>query len=66
MIYISCEPTQRQTVGYIVQPGQELKTFLPRILILSALMKHKLSKWPYAEPKFTAISVLAFLLLLGR
>ena len=31
---------------------------LPNVSILSALMRHKLSKWPYAELKFTAISVL--------
>ena len=29
-------------------------------------MRHKFSKWPYAEPKYTAISVLLFLLPLGR
>ena len=31
---------------------------LPSVLILSALMKHKLSKWPFAEIKLTSISVL--------
>ena len=32
----------------------------------TALMRHKFSKWPYAEPKYTAISLLLFLLPLGR
>ena len=31
---------------------------LLNVSILSALMRHKLSKWPYAELKYTAISVL--------
>jgi hypothetical protein len=35
---------------------------LPNVTILSALMRHKLSKWPYAEFKFPAISVLCYLL----
>ena len=32
----------------------------------TALMRHKFSKWPYAEPKYIAILVLLFLLSLGR
>ena len=28
-----------------------------KVSILSALMRHKLSKWPYAEAKFPAILV---------
>jgi hypothetical protein len=30
--------------------------------VLSALMRHKLSKWPYADIKLTAISVLCYIL----
>jgi hypothetical protein len=33
---------------------------LPNISILSELMRHKLSKWPYAELKITAISILCY------
>jgi hypothetical protein len=31
---------------------------LPNISILFALMRHKLSKWPYAELKFPVVSAL--------
>ena len=38
----------------------EIYIYLPNVSILSALMRHKLSKWPYAELKFTVISVLCY------
>ena len=42
----------------LYQPLNILDFGLPSVLILSALMRHKLSKRPFAELKFTSISVL--------
>ena len=49
-------------LGYLfsVRNSTSFGFVFPIVLILCALMRHKLSKWPYAELRVTAISVLCY------
>ena len=52
-------------IGFFCTLQRKITCVLP-ISYWTALMRHKFSKWPYAEPKYTEISLLLFLLPLGR